>query len=281
VVGTGPGTFRAATIPYRSARSAAAEGFDRYYTDAHDLLVEYAVTTGVPGALLLASFVVISLRRSRSLEAVAALAVLAMHLVEPQNVVTTPLLFLLLGLACAEPGPLRGTTSPAERLVAVVGVAVAVAAASVLLIAEVELRTTQLDLTVAPAQQAARLLPAWPEPATAVAKASLFAYRTSGEEARFRDAVRWQTIAIERDPSNPATRSTLGSWLLGEARNAEARRAYESALAVDPYSLRALNGAARAADAMGDRPAAVRYARRSLALADQRAIRRLLDRLTA
>src|SRR5205085_7024689 len=100
-LGSGPGRFRAATSRYRTLRLVRAGGADRLFADGHNLAVEYAVTTGLPGLALLGVWLALAVRRAgwRPPLAGFALVVLAMHALEPQNVALTPLAFLALGAA--------------------------------------------------------------------------------------------------------------------------------------------------------------------------------------
>ena len=98
-IGIGPGGFRQATsgdLPVRVARSF---GTDSYFADAHNLVVEYAVTTGLIGLAALSLWLVLALAGTEGALCVAALAVLAVGLVEPQWPGTTPLALLALGAA--------------------------------------------------------------------------------------------------------------------------------------------------------------------------------------
>src|SRR5207302_9151293 len=64
VLGSGPGRFRAATSRFRTLRLVRAEGADRLFVDAHDMAVEYAVTTGLPGLALLLGWLALAVRRA-------------------------------------------------------------------------------------------------------------------------------------------------------------------------------------------------------------------------
>src|SRR6266851_8953555 len=109
LVGAGPGEFRAATSEYRPLSVARTEGFDLLFADAHNLFVEYAVTTGLIGVLLLLGWLLFAVESASGPLIWFALAGLACHMVEPQYAGTTPLVFLALGAATSrwtvESGP--------------------------------------------------------------------------------------------------------------------------------------------------------------------------------
>jgi hypothetical protein len=95
----------------------------------------------------------------------------------------------------------------------------------------------------------------------------------SGDSAA---ALRLATEAAEledRSEKHPATpgailpaRELLGDMLMTAGRPAEARLAYDASLTMQPRRARSLAGAARAAEAAGDRAAAERYRRELRAL---------------
>jgi len=96
LLGAGPGQFRAATsalFPAWFVRTHPGEVF----TDAHNIVVEYAVTTGVVGVVLLAAWAAMALwGRSGALFGFV-LAAGVVELIEPLNPVLTPLIFLAVG----------------------------------------------------------------------------------------------------------------------------------------------------------------------------------------
>jgi hypothetical protein len=278
VLGSGPGRFRAATSRFRTLRLVRAEGADRLFVDAHDMIVEYAVTTGLPGLALLLGWLTLAVRRAgwRSPLAGFAVIVLAMHLVEPQNVALTPVAFLALG-AAAPAG--RRASVPLRSLVPVQAVLATAAAgtAALLLVGSFHLDQARLDLGLDQARQARELLPAWPEPRRVTAAASVFASRTEGRPELLAAARRWRRAAVARDPTDPAlwielARSELDAGLVDQA-GSDFRRA----LRFDPWSAEALTGLGRVALAQGRRTDAVVFLRRSLrAKPDQPSVRRLL-----
>ena len=103
ILGWGPGTTQ---VPYLTrATPADIEEATRRWADAHNLFLETTVTSGILGLIpLVALFVLLVGRawragpeRAWSLGAAAALGAYAM--VEPLNLVLTPLLFLFAAMA--------------------------------------------------------------------------------------------------------------------------------------------------------------------------------------
>lgn len=127
VLGWGPGATGVANLSSATMREASVTG--RVFTDAHNILVESAVTTGIAGAgalIGLLGFVLLRMRRAGpGWIAGAVVALGAHHLLQPVNVSLTPLLFLLLGVgvASAVPGTpgdrRRGLLSPVVLVAAV------------------------------------------------------------------------------------------------------------------------------------------------------------------
>ena len=129
LLGWGPGTTQVAYLT--RATPADIEEATRRWADAHNLFLETAVTSGILGLIpLVALFVLLVGRawragpeRAWSLGAAAALGAYAM--VEPLNLVLTPLLFLFAAMAAGlrRPGARRGRASePREACGSAVGI---------------------------------------------------------------------------------------------------------------------------------------------------------------
>ncbi|HEX3541915.1 MAG TPA: O-antigen ligase family protein [Acidimicrobiales bacterium] len=274
LLGIGPGQFRTATSPYRPVSVALAEGSDKLFTDAHNLFVEYLTTTGILGLAALAVWLVAAIRPARGWLLVGAVGVLAIHLAEPQSVITTPLMFLALGAAAGRrrPAAVPALSSPPDRaLRAAVPaglVALAVAAAAVFLVAEFDLAQGQLDLRASPVQQANRLLPAWPRPASLLARVRLFEGITGHRNGpQYQESRAWRVVAIHRDDTDPALWSDLAEYDASRGRNRDAAAEFLQALRLNPTSARAMDGLGRLAQAACDPSQAALWHARSVRVA--------------
>jgi hypothetical protein len=265
LLGAGPGRFDAATSPRRTLAIARAEGPDRIFTDAHNLILEYTTTTGIPGAIAGIAFAGLAVTAARGPRRTFALAVLAVGLVEPQSVVTTPIAFLALGTAAVwDPG---GRQAPMGVRATSAGLAfVAAGAAAALLVGDFHLEQAKLDFGLAQASAAAAWLPPWPEPRGQLAKVYVLRSKARGADTAAEDAQarRWRTAAAERNPTEANLWNDLGDLELATGRVSSAEQHYRLALTRDPWSVRALNGAARARIAQGDPVGAGPFLRRSL-----------------
>lgn len=127
VLGWGPGNTTSAWL--HSATLEEAEEAGKRVSDAHNLFLESAVTTGIAGlAALLVLASLLAWRWRRGPPAVAwatgaATALFVYHLFQPLNVVATPLMFLLAGVACPRPNPADVDDRPSPVVRSVVGAA--------------------------------------------------------------------------------------------------------------------------------------------------------------
>jgi len=253
LVGIGPGQFRTATSRYRPLAVGRLEGPEKLFTDAHNIFVEYATTTGLLGAGALIVWLGVASRQGRGCLLAAALAVLAFHLFEPQSVVTTPLAFLALG-ASASPGAVHPwhRASLARWIIPTCVIAVAISVAAAFLIAEFDLNQAHLDLRLAPARQANRILPAWPRTASLLARVWLFDGIVGRSAADISQARSWLQIAVSRDHTDPTLWNDLAEQDESQGLTNDAKVEYLSALRFNPTSVLALNGLARIAHSRCD-----------------------------
>lgn len=235
LVGHGPGRFRAAVGPNRDASLSGADA--REFVDAHNLAVEYAVTTGLLGLLALSAFLFFILRQAGGWLLGAAVPLLAAHFIQPQSVGLTPVLFLLLG-AAAQPAAATLRWPVVHRVAAGVGALGGVVAAAVLLTGAFFLDQARLDFEFDDARAADRILGIWPEPALRLA--TLYQFRgLTGEQAAHLAADRWLAEAIARDPSEARNWLRRGEYAASRGRTALAERHYREALERDPALHRA------------------------------------------
>jgi O-antigen ligase len=247
VLGIGPGLYRRATSPHDTVAAAQAFGADRLYQDAHNLVVQYAVTTGVLGLAALAVWLALAAVGARGELAWFTVFAGLSLLVEPQFIGLTPVLALTLG--AASPRPVPPATSVGRALVAA-GLVVGLVAAALLLRGDVAFDGAARDRTVASAHRAERLLPMWPEPATFTARLASGRVRTSSGAAAASaadTAVRAARLAVRRDPSAPASYLLLAQLELDRGHRRAADRAFRAALRWNPESTAAFDGLAQLA----------------------------------
>ena len=247
LLGVGPGRFHAATSP--RAEPAVSEGGVNAYADAHNWVVEYAVTTGLLGLLVLLAWLVTAARSSGGpLAGFAAVAGVFM-LVEPQSVSLTPLALLALGASCrrAPPSTPAGT---GWRTASTAGLLAGAAAAAVLLAGELGLRQATLDTSPSRYADAAALLPPWADVSRVGARISAF-HGLHDDDAR-RQALVLARQATRRDPADPAAWSELAKLELAWGTDAGTARAVDRALERHPWQADALLVRAVLAERTGD-----------------------------
>ncbi len=245
--GWGPGGTLAAIGPRRTLTIARAEGPDAMFADAHDIVVESAVTTGVVGLILLLGWVgtaVAGARRRPTGEGLLGFAalVVGVSLVEPMHVGVTPLAALALGAAGTWPAVRsRGWGRFGTAVVAVAGMV----AAAWLTVGLVALHEADLNADPAAAVSAGRLLPPWGEPDAIVGRLIAFEGITARDPAKLDEAITWWSAAAQRDRVDPSRWNDLAGALEHAGRPAPAADAYERALGDNPWSARALTGLVR------------------------------------
>jgi len=229
VLGFGPDQYEPATVTHYSVAFARTTA-QAFFSDAHNILIEVAVTTGILGLLAFLAFVFFSLRGRGGPLVVFAVAILAGELVEPLFVGLTALAFLALGAAglrqrrtaATEPPTstaTQGETAPTEgrtvlssypswaRICSFTLAGIAAVAGCLLIVGDVaqQRMTAQITPTTAAAAiadggTANALLQAWPTSADTLA----FAYYYEGTRGHSQTAqsVRYAREAVQRDPSN-------------------------------------------------------------------------------
>ncbi len=288
MVGSGPGTYREATSRYRTIRVARAFGADLYFTDAHNLIVEYATTTGLLGLASLLAWLLWAWRRSAGPLRLFALGLFIAGLVEPQSPGTTPMLFLALGMALtpsvsdeptdatlppSDPAPERRTTRFARPRVtaasmrsatsAVLAVP-AITAGAIFINGEYHFEKASHGLSRSDAEEAMDTLPAWSYPATVRAIVESIRGNAEGGAAKQATAERWFREAVRRDPTDPALWLQLGDFLVERKEYDGAGAAYLTALKHNPVSTKAPIHLAELANGAGDTFSAVKWLEQAL-----------------
>lgn len=291
--GYGPSQYEPATIPHYSISLARTTG-QAYFSDAHDIIVEVVVVTGVLGLIALAAWVFFAVRGRGGPLMVFAVAVLVGELVEPMMVGITSLAFLALGAApvrarvqaateppSADSRPRRGESPEREPRTmpgayprwaltsSLILGGLAVVAGLLLIVGDVVQQRAATQ--VAPATAAAAiadgttantLLQAWPTPAATLA----FAYFYSGSpgHSKVAEAIHYSSQAIQRDPTESKYWLDLATFQFAAGDNASARRSALRAAALNPVSSGPLNLLADIASLEGDRSAQRAYLQKSL-----------------
>lgn len=247
--GHGPGRYLVATAPHRSL-DLARRGPERYFRDAHNIVVEWATTIGLLGLAAFGAWIVLAARGASGPLLWFSGGVLLLHLVQPLYLGTTPLAFLALGAAGPRLGPIR-LAIPARVAGCTVG-ALSLLAAAALVRGDAGLQAADLAYSPSQAARAMRYLPDWPEPKAFAGLMETSLSITERDDERLEASLAWYRAAVRSDSGDPRRWNQLGGAYLGAGRARDAIAAYEGALERNPRSVGALTGIARAAIRLGD-----------------------------
>lgn len=279
-LGYGPGQARAATLAHYSL-SFSKTHLTEYFTDPHDLFVNYTLATGFIGAALLMAWLVLAFAPRRGAFMWAAAVLLLTEMLEPQYM--TVMVVALLCLGAARPrsaaevlGPPRsGAAPPGRRLVTAVVIGAVIGGlvgADVLAGNIIETRATALWLVGDPRAEgeallADHLLRPWPEPAILLGNIAAVGLPVAGRQgfsakqllhparANLTQAISWYRIAADRDPTNPSLWAQVAST---EASAGKLHAAYidaQRAYAQWPWNPTTLRLLAKISAGLGDRSA--------------------------
>ena len=245
LVGWGPGRFPAATGPRYDA-VAAQEGL--VLKDAHNWVVENAVTTGLVGlALLLAWLGAAAFGASGPLAGFALIVGLS-SLVQPMHVALTPMALLALGAAGARRGPPdgqgrvgAGELGRAWGAGVLVALGIGLTAACVLIVGQAYLQQGVQGDSLGDIRLARALSPPWPEIELKAASVEADLGLDIGEPHKIR-TLELTRRAVRRDPADPALWSELGALELDWGTNERAGVAFGRALEADPWDTTSLRG---------------------------------------
>lgn len=263
VTGAGPGRFKAAVMPHRTLEFIQAEGPNAYFADAHNLVVEYAVTTGTVGVVSLVLWIGIAIRRGglrTPLTGFASLMLLTM-LAEPQHNAATPLAFLALGVAAGgfTSGPTRWI-KPFVLVASIFGLAIA----ATLGIGFWSLNEARLDFDLAAAERANRFLPPWPVVPEQLARIHLLLAAGNEEPEAKEKALRYRRQAAAVDPADPGALAALADLEIQVGLRDAAVVHLDRALALDQWFTPVLNARALLAAEDGNATLAAELLCRSL-----------------
>jgi len=260
VVGYGPNQFRAATqalyTPSLIKESVLGVNSSVEYFDAHDFVVELAVTTGFVGLALFIGWLVFCCRRRAGPLLIFALILLATELAEPLNPVITLLLFVALGAAVAKgkeqaPAVDDGGSGRQARLIpgprylrfgSWTLAAIGAIAAVLLVLGDVALSEGILAAPVssnvarARASTAETFLSPWPP--SAELWASIYQEPQVNEIAR---AAHWERLAVERDDSNSIALLELAAMEVSLGHMRAGKQIATQAMTTLPWNAAALD----------------------------------------
>ena len=286
LIGYGPGQFLSAATPYWTLADERTQP-GSYFSDAHNLVIQYATTTGLLGAACLLAFVALALHRRRGRLVGFALVLLVIQLAEPVNIALTPVAFLALGAAALAPAQTPAAPWQRPHWLGPVSVALAALAAVpavLFLVGDAALTRAGSQYSVAQdaaalssAGTAERFLAPWPQPASQLATIHLY-QSLAGNQEEARQAAHWAQVAADREPGNGPLLLNLADMQLSAGQVDAARASATRALAWSPVYWAADNLLGAIAYHTESPAAADVYYRRSLAIEpDQPAIRRVLD----
>jgi O-antigen ligase len=251
LLGWGPGGYRQGTAHHLDPEFPAAEGQDRLFFDAHNLVFQMLVVGGLIGAALLAGFVACAAWPARGPMAWFVLAVAITWLLQPASIHTVPLVMLGLG-AAGRPAPQLRPARTA-RAVSVVGAVAGLLAGAALLIGDHYLLRFSENPTYAALDRAER----WflPDPLMSDYRAQMHAIDFAGSEdpTDAAKAVAAAEATIDLDPSWHLLWVRLGDIQQVTGERQAAKASYQEALKRYPWSERAWAGLRWIAVNEGDR----------------------------
>ena len=256
LVGWGPGRFPTATGPRYNA-VAAQEGV--VLKDAHNWVVENAVTTGLVGVALLLAWLAAAAWGARGPLAGFALVVAASSLVQPMHVALTPMAMVALGAAGTGNQRPRRAGDPVRggglgrgwSAAAVVGLGGGLVLALVLMTGQWYLQRGVQGDSLSDIRRAAALSPPWPELEVKAADAEADLGLDEGEPHKQR-TLEHARRAVLRDPTDPALWASLGALELDWGTNPAAATAFRHALKDNPWDISSLLGRVTLAGRQGD-----------------------------
>ncbi|MGO9910650.1 MAG: O-antigen ligase family protein [Acidimicrobiales bacterium] len=267
LIGVGPGQFEAGTAPFIGHAFALKLPSGDLFTDAHNLLIEAAVTTGILGLLCLLGWLGVSLVRARNTMVLFAIGGLAVALVEPLNIATMCLIFLALGacsVAAPSPtdsrikAPVRASPTAPARLGPVRLDVIGGVATSILVVAALVLGITMLvgdaayahapprGYVTSDAVRANQLMPYWPDPGYGLASMYLDLRLQSHDPATQRlYLLKARAAAMQaagRAPFVPQDWAAVAVTYVYESQWEQAERYYLRSLAYDHWYTSGLQG---------------------------------------
>lgn len=257
IVGYGPSMYGAATLHLRPLSVVHADSTPTLYNDAHNAVVEVAVTTGLLGLFAFAFWIVAATRHATGALGLFAAIVGVAHLYQPIHIGTALPALLALGAAAAAdvPARLKRGGNIASGTLAAVGVVLG----AIFLFGAFRLNQARLDNDLEDAKAAAALLRPWAEPYNRESLIHQYDFVTGDPNAGPRALAALEKSTL-REPHNPRIWHLLGNVALSHGEHEVARVAFLEALRLDPWSQPALMGMVRLELGLGHEPEARSWA---------------------
>jgi hypothetical protein len=240
LLGWGPGRFRAAVQGRFSADFTGANARNevtQIWWDAHNIVVNVAVTLGIVGLGLAMAFAVFAVAQARGPLAWFAAVVASSWLLQPAGLATLPLVLFCLGAAAAAssfPGATGVGPSSARDNAAYVAILCGVAAASLIVLADVQVEAAIDKRSPDELASAANRVPWDPVVADLVSQAYSL-YGTS--PADLDHAIEWAGEAVERESDRPLYLNRLAVLQLATGQTEAARATLDRALSRQPWNV--------------------------------------------
>lgn len=250
LLGIGPGQTRTATAALITPAFQRLLGPGRYFTDAHNILLEVLVTTGIVGLALFAGWLASSMWGSSGALLGFGVFVLLVCLVEPINIGTEPIALMAIGGAAAlrveRAGHVVPTPKPSTgaRVLNGIVITLALLLGVSMVVGDTLLNTAKLSYTLSSAKSANTWYPEYADSADEVS--NVYAYLSVADHHGYRHwvdgVIHWERVALQRDPSNVSYWTNIGAAYEGLGDYSASSAAYETALSYSPYSAAALAG---------------------------------------
>ncbi len=265
LIGYGPSGVSKATLPsYGLDMVRATRLPSGYYADAHNVILEFLVCTGVLGTLLGGAFLISAIRVSGGELLWFALAMGVFLLFEPLNIATCPLIFLAVGAGvsqrekpknifgkaiCSVPSfqvkKLQTTIKMARLILCVLAIIFGTSiiwgdieierAGGVLLNFEL-VKSQDVSFNAGPAKLSTLLIPEWSSSNSSLAQAYGLA-ATVGQRNLWQKAIAEQEVAVSKSPYDPVVWSWLAIYEENAGNKAASYQDFLKAVRLDPLWL--------------------------------------------
>ncbi|NNN21646.1 MAG: O-antigen ligase family protein [Acidimicrobiales bacterium] len=269
LIGYGPSGDSKATLPLYGLDMVRATRLPSgYYADAHNVIIELLVCTGVIGTLLVGAFMLSAIRISGGELLWFALAMGVFLLFEPLNIATCPLIFLALGagvsprekpknivgkVICSVPSieakklkpHIKGARLSLCVLAIIFGISIIWGdieidhAGGVLLNFEL-IKSQDVSFNSGPAKLATLLIPEWSNSNSSLAQSYALA-ATVGEKSLWQKAIDAQKMAVAKSPYDPVAWTWLAIYEENAGNKVVAYQDYLKAVKLDPLWLGGIN----------------------------------------